>query len=191
MRDLKVILGSSRNGRFGDKVGKLVMDFLSEGNDFNSELLDLQEWDLPFYNEMSSMQYLQMEPSTPEISKWGEKINEADAFIIITPEYNHGYPAVLKNALDYAYREWKRKPVAFVSYSAGPIAGMRAVEQLRQVVAELHMADIRETFALPNIFGAFDEAGEFKDKDSVKPFFQTMVNDLLWWTDALKVAREK
>lgn len=191
MRNLKVILGSTREGRYGDKVAKTIMSLLQESNEFNASLIDLKEWDLPFYNEKSSMQYSNGEFSSEIINKWTKEIAEADAFIIITPEYNHGYPAVLKNALDYAYFEWKRKPVAFVSYSAGQLGGVRAVEQLRQVVAELHMADIRDGLYISNIFQSFDESGNFMNIDSIKTPFNTVISELAWWTDALKEARLK
>lgn len=189
MQKLKVILGSTRNARHGDKVGKLIMSLLKENKSFDAELIDLRDWNLPFFNEVASLPYLAGQYSDEIIKNWTTKIEEADAYVIITPEYNHGYPAVLKNALDYAYAEWKRKPVGFVGYSASQIGGARAVEQLRQVVAELHMADIRDAIYITNVFQAFTEQGDYINLDGLKPTFDNFISELTWWSETLKRGR--
>jgi NAD(P)H-dependent FMN reductase len=131
------------------------------------------------------------------VQKWAAKIKEGDAFIIVTPEYNHGYPAVLKNAMDVIYPEWNRKPVGFVAY--GSAMGARSVEQLRQVAVELQMAPIRNAIHIPvDIFFAammgkgvqgpemFEPIRKGPMGDPVERFF----NDLLWWARVLKYGRE-
>jgi NAD(P)H-dependent FMN reductase len=123
-----------------------------------------------------------------ELAKeWSKKIAPMDAFIIVTPEYNHGYPAVLKNALDYLYAEWNEKPVAFVSY--GSVGGARVVEQLRLVVAELRMADIRESLHIMRVSSLITDC-IFKPEEFHEKKTAAMLAQLDWWAKALKTARE-
>src|SRR4051812_6573339 len=108
---LKVILASTRQGRQGEKVAKWVMEELSQNALFESELLDLVDYQLPYYDDPLPASMLKMPYSPVVTQKWAEKIAEADAFLIITPEYNHSYPAILKSALDAIYHEWNNKSV--------------------------------------------------------------------------------
>ncbi len=154
-----VILGTTREGRRGIKVANWAMKILSKINDANFEFIDLKDWSLPFYNFPSS-------PSTEKglyhsslQKKWAKKIESADGFVIITPEYNHGYSAVLKNALDYLWFEWNKKPVGFISYG-GLSGGIRAIEQLRLVAIELEMIPIIESVSIPRIRSLIDEEGK-------------------------------
>ncbi|KKW12939.1 MAG: NADPH-dependent FMN reductase [Candidatus Gottesmanbacteria bacterium GW2011_GWB1_49_7] len=126
-----------------EKVAPWVLAEAKKHTEAEFELIDLRDWPLPFYNEPTSVTGL-TKYSIPLAEKWSEKIRQGDGFLIVTPEYNHGYSAVLKNALDYLYTEWHRKPVAFVSYG-GPVGGSRAVEQLRLVSIELKMVPVRES----------------------------------------------
>src|SRR6266480_3696365 len=130
---IAVILGTTRKVRRGERVAKWLMPQLSKFEGINFELLDLRDYPLPFYAEDNSPDSLENGYSNETATKWAAKIGEADAFIIITAEYNHGPTAVLKNALDYVYKEWNQKPVGFVSYASGAAAGIRAVEQLRTI----------------------------------------------------------
>lgn len=188
---IQVILGSTRPQRQSEKIGKWVIEQISSTNkEVKAELIDLRDWPLPFYNEVSGVGYLKGNFSIDLAKKWGEKIGEADGYIIVTPEYNHGYCAVLKNALDYAYVEWNNKPVAFVAYG-GMVGGSRAVEQLRQVAIELQMAPIREAVYIPAVWEAFDSHGSLKDVDTYNQKLEFMFKQLLWWAKALKEAREK
>lgn len=176
MIKIQIIIGSTREGRIGEKVGKWILGQVQQAqkrSSFEAELLDLKEWHLPMYGE----------PTSDVTQRWIDKIKKADGYIIVTPEYNHGYPASLKNALDYPYEEWNRKPVGFVSYSAGRGAGIRAVEQLRLVSIELQMAPIRDAIHIPFIKTAIDE----KLNGQAKEFLE----ELLWWTKALKEARTR
>lgn len=184
---IQVILGSTRDGRRGGMVANWVNGLAKARTDAEFEFIDLKEWNLPFYNDPKN-------PSTGEYSfdytkKWSEKISEGDGYLIITPEYNHGYPAPLKNALDLLYKEWNNKPIAFVSYG-GSAGGARAVEQLKQVAVELEMVPLQMGVSLIRFPQFFDEQGNIKDpvmNDRVNKLF----DELIKWTENLKVIREK
>ncbi|MCL5224312.1 MAG: NAD(P)H-dependent oxidoreductase, partial [Patescibacteria group bacterium] len=152
---LRVILGSTRQGRLGDKLAKWIHDLAKERGDLDVELLDLRDYPLPFLGEEARSA---SEPADKLIAAWATKVSEADGFIIATAEYNHGYPAVLKNALDSIKNEWSNKPVAFVSWG-GVSGGARAVEQLRQVVVELQMVPIRNAVHIPFVWNLMDDDG--------------------------------
>ena len=156
MPHIQVILGSTRQGRHGDKVANWFMHHAGARDDISVELVDLADWPLPFFDSPVPPAYA---PSPdPRTRAWAAKVAEADGYVLVTPEYNHGYPAVLKNALDHLYREWNGKPVGFVGYG-GPGGGVRAVEQLRQVVVELSMFPLRHQVILANAYAAFDDTG--------------------------------
>lgn len=118
------------------------------------------------------------------------QLGEADAFVVVTPEYNHGYPAALKELIDSAGEEWYAKPVAFVSYG-GVSGGLRAVEQLRQVFAELHVVSIRDSVSFQNAWQQFDANGCPADPDRSSAQMSRMLAKLHWWAIALRSAREK
>ncbi len=186
---LKVILGSTREGRYGENVAKWTMKELASSEVFEAELLDLRDYNIPYYDNVTPASMLKAPYDSPITQRWSEKISEADAYIIVTPEYNHGYPAVLKSALDVIYHEWSKKPVAFISYGASA-SGARAIEQLRQVVAELQMVSIREAISLAIFSGEqiFNEDGEMVAPTNSKKLTK-LVGDLYWWASALAVAR--
>lgn len=180
MLKIQIILGSTRTERRGEKVAQWVYKEAQKRKDFKTEFLDLKEWNLPFYDE-----------PTPKIAqKWCDKVREADGYIIVTPEYNHGYPAVLKNALDYPYEEWNRKPVGFVAYSTGRVGGARSVEQLKLVSIELQMVPMRQSVYVTKVKDAFDESGELTDPYYPKTITK-LFDQLSWWAEALKKAREE
>lgn len=186
---IAVILGSIRKVRRGERVAKWLMLNLPKINGVEFELLDLIDYPLPFYSEDNSPDSL-VNGYTNEIAiKWAAKIGTADGFIIITPEYNHGPAAVLKNALDWVYKEWNNKPVTFISYATGAAGGTRAVEQLRTIAIELQMAPIQKAMHISHISNTIDEKGTLLlgtyDKQLPK-----VVDQLLWWAKALKSARE-
>lgn len=192
---IKVILGSTREGRFGDKPAQWIFDEVkkkAESDGLEVELLDLRDYALPFFDAPKSPSSIAEPYANPEVQKWTAKIADGDAFIIVAPEYNHGYPAVLKNAMDWVYKEWNRKAVGFVGY--GSALGARSIEQLRQVAVELQMAPIRAAIHLPSaVYMAvlkesvpanpelFEPAAKAKD---------TFIEQLVWWGKALKTARE-
>lgn len=129
-----------------------------------AELVDLRSWPLPFFDEEKSPSALKGNYSSDLAKSWAEKIGGADGFIFVTPEYNHGYPAVLKNALDYAYAEWNFKSAAMAGYSSGQMAGTRAVDQLRNVLSALRLWTIPSDLLVPQIEKNFDASGRMTDE---------------------------
>jgi NAD(P)H-dependent FMN reductase len=184
--NIKVIVASTRPNRFSDKPAQWILEHAKRRESFDVELVDLRDYPLPFFEEP-------MPPGLqgkdgyahPVVTKWRGKVKEADGFIICTPEYNHGYPAVLKNALDYVYYDWSRKAVAFVSW--GGAGGTRCVEQLRLVTIELDMAPTRFAVHIPNPWFIKD-ASELKT-DPLEQSATALLDHLTWWSQALKTAR--
>lgn len=191
MLKIKIILGSTRQNRFSDKAGAWILEKTKKRQEINAELLDLRDYPLPFYNEPISPSMVKNGEYADEVArKWAAKIGEADGFIIVTPEYNHGVSGVLKNALDHIYAEWNNKPVGFVAY--GSVGGARSVEHLRGIAVELQMAPIRNAVHIPQPWNLLDEKGNLKDGalDSFEKNADAFLDQLLWWTKALKIARE-
>ena len=182
---IKVILGTTRQNRFGDKPAQWICDEARVQSGVEVELLDLRDYPLPFFEEGLPPGLAKDGYTNPAVVKWREKIREADGFIIVTPEYNHGYPAVLKNALDYTYYAWARKAVAFVSW--GGAGGARGVEQLRLVTIELDMVPTRSAVHIPNPWFIQDMSGI--DTEANQQAAKALLDNLTWWTGALKAAR--
>lgn len=188
--NIKVIAGSTREGRFSDKAALWIAEEIKKQEGVAVEVLDLRDYDMPFFNEPASPSYKQEPYKNEAVARFTKKIEEGDAFVIVTPEYNHGTSGVLKNALDWVYQEWNNKPIAFVSY--GSVGGARAIEQLRLNVIELQMAPIRSSVHIPGeqyfpvVFGK-TKASELFALQAEKA--ETMITQLLWWTHALKNAR--
>lgn len=192
MLNIKIILASVREGRFGDKPAAWIFELAKQNPELNVELLDLKDYAMPFFNDPVSPSMLKVPYTHPEVVRWTAKIAEADAFIIVTPEYNHGYPASLKNALDWVYREWNQKPVAFVAY--GGVGGARSIEQLREVSVELQMAPIRNSvnITFDYVMRTFSEP-TISPSELLKPLDEkanALIEQLIWWASALKVARD-
>ena len=187
---IALILGSIRKIRRGERVAKWLMSELANFENVEFELLDLRDYPLPFYAEDSSPDSLKNGYSDPIATKWAEKIGEADGFILIVSEYNHGPTAVLKNALDYVYKEWNKKPVTFVGYATGISGAMRATEQLREVSIELQMAPMQAAIHIRNVLDTIDENGKLL-QGHYNEQLKKVIDQLLWWTEALKTAREK
>ena len=193
MSVIKIIIGSTRPQRFGIQVGKWVAGIAEEvaatsGGSVKFELVDLAEVNLPLLDEPvpPAMNQYQNEHT----KKWSETVAGGDGFVMITPEYNHSTSAALKNALDYVFYEWNYKPVGFVSYGSGA-GGSRAVEHLRGIVGELKMYDLRESVMVPNYWGQLGPDGSFKPMDEQTAGLKAMFAQLIYWTDAMKPAREK
>jgi NAD(P)H-dependent FMN reductase len=190
MLKIKVILGSTRQQRFGEQPAQWIAD-KAKAKGLDVEILDLRDYPLPFFEEAMSPTMAATKEGAypyPVSAKWTAKIGEADGFIMIAAEYNHGYTAVLKNAIDYVSREWNKKPVAFVGY--GSVGGARAIEQLREVAVELQMAPIRAAVHMTNFWNLLDEKGQIKT-ESFETSGDAMIDQLIWWADALKEARSK
>jgi NAD(P)H-dependent FMN reductase len=184
-----IIIGSTRQGRFGDKPAKWIHGLAEQRSDLRFELIDLRDHALPFFDEPASPAWAPVQNEAAR--QWGAKLATLDGLIVVTPEYNHGPSAVLKNALDYAYKEFVRKPVAFVGY--GGVGAARAVEQLRLVAAELQMAPVRGAVHVGMIefLGIWQQGKTFDDFPHLGQAATAMLDDLSWWTHALKAAREK
>lgn len=177
---LMVILGSSRQGRKGEVVAKWVANRVEADERFELDYVDLRELNLPFFDEPLSPFSMAREgrPYTyPEGKAWAERVAAAGAFIMVTPEYNHGYPGVLKNALDWVGPEWGGKAVDFVSYSWTTVGGARAVEQLRQVVLELGLIPGGVGLHIGRQADSFDENGQPKE-DYMDPALQRIFEEL-------------
>jgi NAD(P)H-dependent FMN reductase len=189
--NIKVITGSTREGRFADKAANWIAEELKKQENVSVEILDLKDYDMPFFNEPVSPSFKQEPYKNEAVARFTQKIAEGDAYVMVTPEYNHSTSGVLKNALDWVYQEWNNKPVAFVSY--GSVGGARAVEQLRLIAIELQMAPIRTAVHIPGekyfpvLFGQVTAEDLFT---SMQEQADAVIPQLLWWTKALKEARK-
>lgn len=184
---IAVVLGSTREGRFADVPGKWIAKVAAERGDLDIELIDLRDFPMPFFNEVASSAWV---PSTNvEAQKWQKKVDQYDGFIFVSGEYNRGPSAVLKNALDYAYSEWNKKVAAFVGY--GGVGGARAIEQLRLHAIELQMAPVRTAVHIVWAdYAAIKEGKSIDEFPHIKAAADDMLNQIAWWAEALKAARE-
>lgn len=188
MTKLKIIIASTRPGRKGPAVAAWVHALISQRKELDVEILDLAVINLPFLDEPK---HPRLKEYTKEHTKaWSKTIDEADCFVLVTAEYNFGYPAPLKNALDFLYQEWNYKPVAFVSYG-GVAGGTRAVQQLKQVVTAQKMMPIAEAVNIPFFTKHIDDHGNFSGDDVLNKSAEDMLNELLKWADSLKPMRSK
>jgi NAD(P)H-dependent FMN reductase len=186
---LAVVVGSVRTNRFADHPAQWIAEIATQSGKFDVELIDLKDYPLPFFAEAASPAYA---PSTNEVAqRWQRKMAEFDAYVFTAAEYNRGPTAVLKNALDYSFNEWTNKPVSFVGY--GGVGGARAVEQLRLNAIELQMAPIRTAVHIqfPIYLAVVKEGKKLSDFDFLNQNAKDMLDQLTWWTHALKAAREK
>ncbi|MHC5263619.1 NADPH-dependent FMN reductase [Streptomyces sp. UC4497] len=180
-----VLIGSTREGRFAPVVTRWLAGQLGQREDLRADVVDLAETPLPTVLPAFGQE---PPPGTKEaLALVSPRLAAADAFVFVTPEYNHSFPASLKNAIDWHNQEWHRKPVAFVSYG-GLSGGLRAVEQLRLVMAELHATTIRDTVSFHNAWGAFDAEGRVDDP-AVDAAAKAMLDQLTWWAHALRDAK--
>lgn len=176
---LAIIVGSTRQGRFAPTVANWFAGQASRRDDVTVDVIDLAEARLP--------DVLSEKPA-PEVSAITSRLADADAFVVVTPEYNHSFPAPLKTAIDWHYQEWRAKPVGFVSYG-GMAGGLRAVEQLRQVFAELHAVTVRDTVSFHAAWAQFDSEGRPKDPEGYERAAKSMLDQLVWWGQVLREAR--
>jgi NAD(P)H-dependent FMN reductase len=191
MLELKVIVGSTRAGRFSELLVPWITKTVETYGEFNLEVIDLREYQMPFFDAAVSPAYIENgDYGHGVVNTFAQKIATADAVVMITPEYNHGYSAVLKNAIDSVYREWNNKPLGIVSY--GSAGGARAVEQLRQVAIELQMAPIRNGVHVMAPWLLTENDGSLKAGvlDSYTASLESQLAQLHWWANALSVARK-
>ncbi len=184
-----IVISTTRPTRFGHKPAEWIKSIAAERSDMAVELLDLRDYPMPFFDEVASNAWV---PTTNEVAqRWQKKVAEFDGFVFVTAEYNHGIPAVLKNALDYAYPEWNKKAAALVGY--GAVGGSRAVEQLRLIAAELQLATIRTGVYIQgaDFMAALREGKDLKEIPHLQQGVRDMLDQLSWWTAALKTARRQ
>jgi NAD(P)H-dependent FMN reductase len=186
MLKIAIILGSTRPGRNGEAVGQWVYGIAKKRIDIDFELVDIKDFNLPLLDEP-------IPPSMGQYSKehtkmWSAKIDTFDAYIFVTAEYNHGIPGALKNAIDFLFKEWNNKVAGFVSY--GSAGGVRAVEQLRLVMAELKVATVRTQVQL-SLYTDFENFTKFKPAPFQENAVNTMLEELIAWGSALKELRTK
>jgi len=184
MLKIGIIIGSTRPNRIGEQVGKWVHEIAKRRSDAEFELIDLKEMNLPLLDEPvppSMGQY-----SKPHTKAWAAKIAPLDAFVFVTPEYNHSTCGALKNAIDFLYAEWNNKAAGFVGY--GSAGGTRAVEHLRLIMAELMVATVRKQVML-SLFRDFENMTAFKPDPRHEESLNEMLEQVISWGNALKTVR--
>jgi NAD(P)H-dependent FMN reductase len=181
---LQVILGSIREGRRSAPVAQWAFERAARHSEFTVELVDLKDWNLPLF----SLEKFPTEGNyeDPLQQRWAETIARADAYLFVTTEYNRGYTSALKNALDYLYAEWNRKPASFVAF--GNAEGARAVQQLKLVLNELEVAPLPTAVHLRDVTKKIVD-GVFHAAEPEEKRFEVMFKELRWWADALAKAR--
>lgn len=187
MAHLGVVVCSTRDGRAGLPVAEWFMSVCRDEPAFESTLIDLKAIDLPMLSEPAHPRLKQY--ARPETIAWSELVSGMDAFVFVTPEYNHGVPPALVNALDQLYQEWNYKPAGFVSYG-GVSAGLRSVAMAKSILTTLKMVPIVEAVAIPFFTAHQDKAtGRFSGTESLERSARTMIRELARWTEALKALR--
>jgi NAD(P)H-dependent FMN reductase len=188
---IKVIVGSTRPGRFSEKPAQWIADEAKKVEGVEVEVLDLRDYPMPFFDEPESPSYKKAPYTNPVVQKWTAKIADGDAFIVVTPEYNHSPSAVVKNAFDYVGSEWNKKPIAFVSY--GSVGGARAIQQLRLVAIELQMVPVRQSVHIFwSDYMAIAQAPQPVKPELFAPFApakDALLEQLVWAAKMLKAAR--
>jgi NAD(P)H-dependent FMN reductase len=187
---IQIIVGTTRPGRFSEKPAAWLAERLGRRDDLTFEVVDLRDHPLPLYNLTIPPARAQRDYPNDEVARLGETLDRADGYIIVTSEYNHGYPASLKNALDFIFPELNRKPVAFVGY--GNVGGARAIEQLRLVSVEFEMAPLRwAVHILPDLMVPAMQADPFDLEvfASLDERLNMAVTDLVWWSATLRAGR--
>jgi NAD(P)H-dependent FMN reductase len=184
---IAIIISTTRATRFGEKAAKWIHGIAAARTDMNVELIDLREYPMPFFDEVASNMWA---PSKNEVAqRWQKKVAEFDGYIFVTAEYNRGVPAVLKNALDYAYPEWNRKPAAYVGY--GSVGAARAIEHLRLINVELQMAPMRTGVHIQggDFMAVWRQGKDIKELSYLEKNSKEMLDELQWWASALMAAR--
>ena len=183
MPTLSVIIASTRPGRVGLPVAEWIHEVAAKHGGFDSvEMIDLADWDLPFMNEANHPRLGRYEHQ--HTKDWSAAIDRSDAFVIVFPEYNYGFTAPLKNAIDYLHQEWAYKPVGLVSYG-GVAAGTRAAQMLKQVLTTLKMMPLPEAVAIPFVTQFIDEDGALQPNDMMTAGATAMLTELARWTGTL------
>jgi NAD(P)H-dependent FMN reductase len=182
-----IVIGTTREGRFADAPARWIAEAGAARGDLALEIVDLRDYPLPFFDEPTSPAY--GTPRDAVAQRWGRKVAALDGFIFVTGEYNRSIPGVLKNALDYAYAEFARKPAAYVGY--GGTGGARAIEHLRLISVELQMAPMRNGvhIGLQPYLEVAREGRSLAEYDFLNQSAATMLDELAWWARVLKGGR--
>jgi NAD(P)H-dependent FMN reductase len=192
MMTISVIVGSTRRGRFSEIAADWIFNHLRKRAEIDSHLLDLRDYPMPFFDEVLPPAMPGRGPYENEVvRRWTAEVSASDGFIFVTPEYNYAPPAVLKNAIDWVYPEWNRKPTTFVGY--GSQGGVRSVQHLREIAIELQMVPIRRGVHIPSktVMARFQGGGNVAaGLAELDASADAMIDDLLWWSTVLKTARE-
>ncbi len=186
MLKLAIIVGSTRPGRKADAVARWVHEIAVKRSDAEVEIVDIKDYNLPLLDEATPPSLGKYEQ--PHTKVWAQKIAAFDAYVFVTPEYNHGTSGALKNAIDFLYREWNNKAAGFVSY--GSASGARAVESLRLVMGELQVADVRAQVLL-SLATDFENYTVLKPSERHEKAARTMLDQVIAWGGALKALRER
>jgi NAD(P)H-dependent FMN reductase len=182
---LAVIVASTRQGRFGPTVARWFVHEAAQRDDTAVDVIDLAAAQLPV-----QLSHAPDAEAAQALASMAVRLAAADAFVVVTPEYNHSFPASLKNAIDWHLTQWQAKPVGFVSYG-GMSGGLRAVEHLRQVFAELHAVTVRDTVSFHGVWEQFNSEGQPKQPGACNAAAKTMLDRLHWWGHALASARSE
>jgi NAD(P)H-dependent FMN reductase len=190
MPKLQIIIGSTRPGRAADLVAPWVIQRAEAHGAFDVEVLDLRDWSLPIFAETFETVGDFNDPtySQPIVLAWNRKLHEGDAYLVITPEYNHSIPAVLKNAIDSVFLSFalRNKPLLAVGYSGGVAGAIRAIEHLAQIAVEAEMVPLRTSTVFPQVTEAFDAGHPINPLAEVS--LRTGLDDLEWWAEVLGAA---
>jgi NAD(P)H-dependent FMN reductase len=186
MPKLHVVTVSTRPGRVGFPLSQWILERAKAHGGFDVELVDLKDENLPMFDETRHPRLRQYEHN--HTKRWSAKIDAADAFVFVTPEYDHGTPPSLINALIYLVHEWAHKPVGFVSYG-GPAGGTRAVQMVKPMIAALKMVALQESVMVPLFAESIDDKGVFHASELQDAHAKSMLDALVKWSKALNVMR--
>ena len=191
---VQIILGSTRPGRVSERVAKWVANSAGQKDGIQTEVVDLKDYPLEFFNEPMSPRYNPNRVIAPEVKKWLDKVAEADAYIFVTPEYNHSIPGVLKNALDYITSEITHKPATIVAH--GSVGGARATMHLKEILSESGAGIIPKQIAIVGAKEKINEQGELSEDEKANPYgitasLDNLLGELKLYSDALVPTRKE
>lgn len=179
---IPILLGTAREGRQSEKAALFVLEEAKKSKQFETQLVDVRDFDLSRTDDTKTSE---------KAKEFSLLMQRADGLIVVSPEYNHGYPGELKMALDQLYKEYKRKPIGICGVSEGRMGGSRMVEQLKLVAIEFQMVPISNAVYFSNIESVFDEQGNVINLESYRKQLNKFFDELIWYAKALRVAREQ
>ena len=186
--NLAVIVGSVRQARFGPNIARWFGKLAEQHGQFDVTIVDLAETEIPLSLGPVPPKHATTDQRPPSMAPLTAQLESADAFVVVTPEYNHSYPASIKALIDWHYTEWRAKPVGFVSYGAHA-GGLRAVEALRPVFAQMHAVTMRDSVSFVHYWGQFDQEAKLRDPSNAESAAKILLDQLIWWADSLRTAR--